>query len=269
MVLLKRIVLWVAGIWLVVTAIAFFFQRQFQYFPAGGPVPRPTGPPYGDLEDVRLEASDGVDLHAWYWPNGDAATILFLHGNAGHRGHRLSWITRFHAMGWGVFILDYRGYGGSSGSPSEEGLYLDAEAAAAFLEERGAGPVVYFGSSVGSGVAVELAVRRPPAALILQGGSTSHVDVARRVYPFLPVGLLLRDRYDALSRIERVTCPLLAIHGTDDEIVPASLGRALFDAAPDPKTWFEVEEAGHNDVPDVGGPAYYAAIQSFLESTIR
>jgi len=167
-----------------------------------------------------------------------------------------------------VLLLDYRGYGGSGGAPTEEGLVDDAEAAARWLEGRGAGKVAYFGESLGCGVAVALAARRPPAALILQSGADSLVHVAQRAYPVFPIGLLMKDRFDAAAQIASVPAPLLSIHGTEDELIPMAFGRALFDAAPGPKEWYPVEGAGHNDVSTRAGSAYYARVHAWLERTL-
>ena len=171
--------------------------------------------------------------------------------------------------GAGVFIVDYRGYGGSEGSPTEDGLYLDAEASIQWLEERGAGPLVYFGESLGVGVAVELAQRRPPAGLILQSGFTSAVDVARSIYWFLPVSLLMKDRYESSAKIAGARAPILCIHGAKDRIIPIRFGRRLFEAAAEPKEWFEVPEAGHNDLPYIGTLDYLERIERFLTDHVE
>src|SRR5262245_47435141 len=171
-----------------VALVACVLQRKLMYFPSAAAVALPAGPRYAGIEEVSLKASDGVPLKAWYWPNKRPETLVIFHGNAGDRGDRLPWMESLRETGAAVFILDYRGYGGSGGSPSEEGLYRDAEAAEAWLSGRGIGPLIYVGESLGSGVAVELALRRPPAALVLQSAFTSAVDVAKAAYPYLPVG---------------------------------------------------------------------------------
>jgi hypothetical protein len=255
--------------YLIVLALVYVFQRRLQYFPAKGPVPLPPGAGREGLEEVTITAADGTALACWYWPGPRPITLLVLHGNAGHRGDRLEWAERFHALGLGVFLLDYRGYGGSEGSPSEDGLRADAEAACAWLEERGAGRLVYLGESLGSAVAVRLAEARPPAALILQSGFSSMVDVARRIYPFLPVGWLMKDRYECSARIGSISSPLLMIHGEEDREIPPELARPLFDAAREPKEWCLVAGAGHNDLPWVGGSAYYERIDRFLRQHLE
>jgi hypothetical protein len=259
-----RILIIAACTYVGLIVIVAVFQRRLQYFPFGGVPLVPSGGAYHGLEEVEVVAKDGPKLRGWYWPGTMPVAVYVLHGNAGNRAHRLYWLARIHSMGATVFILDYRGFGGSEGSPTEEGLYLDAEAGARWLAARGAGKIVYFGESLGSAVAVELALRAPPAGMVLQAGFPSATDVARRAYPFLPVGLLLRDRFEAAERIRRVTCPILFIHGDRDSIVPFELGRVLHDAAVAPKEWFAVRGADHNDIPDVGGAAYFERIGEFL-----
>lgn len=247
-----------------------FVQRKLLFIPDPRPVPIPA---LAGIEDVVLTASDGVKLHAWYVPGERSVTLVIFHGNAGTRGGgRARWIEDLRDLGAGVFILDYRGYGGSEGSPSEEGFYRDAEAAIGWLEERGAPGLVYLGESIGSGVAVEMAVRRPPAALILQSAFTSVVDAARSIYPWmraLPLDFFVRDRFDNLEKIARVSCPSLHLHGRSDSIIPFSLGEALFAAACEPKELWGIEGAGHNDLLFVTGDEYYRRIDRFLRSHVE
>lgn len=264
---LKRILLVLAGGWLVLCGLVYLFQRKLQYFPDSSQVPLPGGT---GIEDVRLTTADGVELRAWYWPGKRDTVLLIFHGNAGHRGHRLDWIRGFHSRGWGVLLPDYRGYGGSGGSPTEEGLYADADASVEFLSSRGVKSIVYFGKSLGSGVALDLAARRRPAALIIQAGAVSMADVARNAYPFLPIGLLMKDRFDSTEKLMRIDCPLLSIHGSADRTVPARMGRALYEAFPgEEKEWYEVAGARHNDTSYVGGRAYYEKISGWLEAALR
>ncbi|MAE70158.1 MAG: alpha/beta hydrolase, partial [Gemmatimonadetes bacterium] len=153
-------------IYVTVAAIVYIFQRRLQYLPDSSDVPLPTVGRFEGLKEVELVTSDGVRVLGWYWPGTRPLTIVLFHGNAGHRGHRLDWMAGFHDRGFAAFLLDYRGYGGSGGSPTEEGLYLDATAAVEWLQEKSAGKLIYLGESIGCGVAVEMAVRKPPAALI-------------------------------------------------------------------------------------------------------
>ena len=247
-----------------IVAFLYFFQRRLQYQPDVTAPLVPTSYVRRGLEEVRLTASDGVELHAWFWPADGPGTIVLFHGNAGHRGHRLQWMGSLQQLGWSVFLLDYRGYGGSAGSPTEQGLHRDGEATWAWLEENTKGKVVLFGVSLGGGVATELAHHHLPDGLILQSTFTSTADVARTIYPFLPVGWLMKDRYESVRRIPTIRCPLLAIHGDQDEIVPYRLGRQLFEAAGEPKEWHTVEGAGHNDLLNVAGAEYWKTIEQFL-----
>lgn len=264
-----RIAIGLVGFWLLLCGLAFVLQRRFQYFPDRGPVPLPPDDRWQGLEAVTFEAADGIKLEAFFWPGVREETLLVLHGNAGHRGHRLDWMEGFHRRGWSVFLLDWRGYGGSEGSPSEEGFLQDAEAAAAWLAGRKRTRVIYVGESIGCGVAVELAARRPPLGLVLQSGTISVARVAQRAYPFLPMGLLLKDRFDVAGTADQVHCPSLSIHGDLDEIVPLELGRALHDALGGPGTWYVIEGAEHNDIVAWGGEAYYARVHAFLEEVSR
>ena len=243
----------------------FVLQRKLQYFPDRSEVTLPPGPRYRDLEAVDLVARDGVRLKAWYWRGSKPTTVVLFHGNAGHRGHRLEYLDRFHDEGFGVFALDYRGYGGSGGSPTEVGLLADARAALEWLKNAGITDHVYFGESIGCGVAVNIAEERPPRALILQSAYSSAADVAQRQYWFLPVRLLMLDRFECLEAVKKLDAPLLAIHGESDRIIPIDIGRRLFENAPGPKEWLAIPGAGHNNVPFVDPRTYWKTIFSFLE----
>jgi fermentation-respiration switch protein FrsA (DUF1100 family) len=260
----RLVVLGVLGAWLVLGALAWFFQRRLIYFPDAGPVERPTGPGWDGLEDVEIPTEDGVTLCAWYLPGPGDLTALVFHGNAGHRGHRTELVQGLRRLGLGVLLPDYRGYGGSGGTPSEEGLYADARACRRWLQARAPGRFVYVGSSIGTGVAVDLAAREAPAGLVLLAPFPSLRAVARRAYPIFPVGPFLRDRYPSIDKIGEIACPLLVVHGEADAIVPLELGRALFDEAPEPKRFVAVPGAGHNDLIDRGGRATFEALRAFL-----
>lgn len=261
----RRYCLSVAFIYFGVCAGLFFIQRHILYPRDADPVPLPTTSDFAGLEEVTLEASDGVRVKAWYWAGEHPTTVVVFHGNGGHRGLRRYWMKDIRDLGYGVMIFDYRGYGGSDGSPTEEGLYSDAEAAIAWLDARGSRDLVYFGESLGAGVAVEMARRRQPKALVLQSAFTSAVAIAEGIYWFLPVGLLMQDRYDNLAKIHAIECPVLCIHGARDRIIPMEFGRTLFDAASEPKEWYEIEKAGHNDLTIIGGRGYLRRVDEFLK----
>lgn len=242
----------------------YLFQRRLQYFPVTS---NPSVPPGASgLEEFTTTAEDGVEIKGWYWPGPKPLTLVIFHGNGGHRGHRLEWMRMLRErLQVSLCMPDYRGYGGSGGSPSEEGLYRDAEATLAWLGDRGASRFIYMGESLGTGVAVELARRQPPCALILQSGFSSCAAVAQQAYPFAPVGLLMKDRYDSGAKIGEIDRPLLMIHGEVDRIIPMKHGRSLFEAAREPKEWLTVPGAGHNDLPWAAGPEYLERIEAFVK----
>jgi pimeloyl-ACP methyl ester carboxylesterase len=221
-----------------------------------------------DGEEVFLPAEDGVKIHAFFLPHPDASrALLFLHGNAGNASHRLPNAAQLLQLRTHVLLLDYRGYGRSEGTPSEDGVYADARAGLAHLiQDRGfpESRIVVFGRSLGSAVAVDLARDRPLAGLILESTFPSAADVARQLLGS-PVAALVRGRFQSDLKIGRVRCPLLFLHGDRDEIIDFRLGRRLFEMAPGPKAFETIRGAGHNDTTLVGGPPYFARIGRFLE----
>ena len=212
-----------------------FIDQQMIYFPDEELIATPADVGL-EYEGVNLTASDGTKLHGWLVPGEGNITLLWFHGNAGNISHRVDNILLLNrALGVNIMILDYRGYGRSEGSPSEKGLYLDAEAGFEFLvSERGVDPeteLVFFGRSLGAAVAVEMAIRHRARALILESGFTSVKNMAHRAFPFLPSGALLtmvEARYDTISKIGNVEYPVMVLHGDRDEIVPFKLGEELF-----------------------------------------
>jgi len=194
--------------------------------------------------------------------------VLVFNGNAGDRSMRAPLAAALNRMGYSVLLFDYRGYGGNSGRPTEDGLAADARAAEAWLAAQpGVERVAYFGESLGAAVAVGLAVQRPPAALVLRSPFTSLPDVGAVHYPWLPVRRLLLDRYPSIERIASVSAPLLVIAGDRDDIVPLSLSKRVYDAAAEPKRFVLVPGAGHNDPALLDGPRMLAEVEGFLSST--
>ena len=247
----------------------YLFQSRLLYLPE---VPsRTLGADPGavglEFQDVALETTDGVGLHGWYVPAAGARrALLFFHGNAGNISRRLDSIELFHRLGLDVLIIDYRGYGRSQGSPSEQGTYRDAEAAWRHLvEERGMDPgrIIVFGRSLGAAVAAWLAARHPPGALILESAFRSVPALAAELYPWLPVRWLARLRYDTEAWVRRVQAPVLVVHSLDDEIVPFSHGQAVFDAAGQPKTLLRLR-GGHNDGFLVSAEVYRRGLGEFM-----
>lgn len=226
-----------------------------------------------DYEDVFLTAADGTRVHGWHIPGESRVTILWLHGNAGNISRRLDNILLMRErLGAGALIIDYRGYGLSEGSPSEPGLYMDAEAAFDWLvSERGLDAereIVIFGRSLGVAAAVETAVRREARGVILESGFTSIADMggtglmsallSRLTLP------LFAARYDSASKIGGMRAPAMILHGDRDETVPFEMALRLYAAAPEPKTFYPIPGAGHNDTVPIGGEAYWEALRSFV-----
>jgi len=257
----------VAGLtYLAVCAAVFVFQGRLLYFPTEryDRTPPDLHLPY---ESVTLTAADGVGISAWYLPcEGARGTILFCHGNAGNMADRLPTAWTLRELGYHVLLFDYRGYGSSGGHPGERGSYLDAQAAWRYLvERRGVSPhrVVVFGRSLGGAVAVDLASRHRPGALVVEASFTRLADVGAVHYPLLPVRLLCRLRYDSARKVPGITCPKLFIHARDDELVPFQIGRRLFEAAPPPKR-FLATPGGHNTGGFLYSPVHVEKLASFL-----
>lgn len=253
-----------AAFYVVLTALMYLLQRNFLYYPEGfTPTPAQSGVPA--MQTVHFTTEDGLDLFGWAQPPRDAGRpwVVIFHGNAGSIGARGFKARVFLEAGYGVLMPEFRGYGGNPGRPTEAGLFADARAALAYLEGRGVRGrgVVLYGESLGTGVAVAMAAEMagrggPAAAVLLEAPFTSTVDTAARHYPFLPVRLLMKDRFDSLSRIAAIEAPLFVVHGDGDWTVPQSLGRRLFAAAREPKEALWIDGAGHNDLYDFGlGPA--------------
>ena len=256
--------------WLLAVPGAWLFLRWFEranlYFPSRALAADP-GLLGLAFEDLRLTAADGTALHAWFVPlQEDSPVILLCHGNAGNIASRLDKLLALRRAGAAVLLFDYRGYGRSAGRPDEQGTYQDAEAAYLWLadvKKVPAGRIFIHGESLGGAVTVELALRRRAAGLVLESTFTSVVEMCRRVFPFLPARLVVRLRYDSLSKIPRLSCPLLLLHSPDDDLVPFAMGRRLFAAAPEPKAFVELR-GGHNDGFRESGPAYERAIAGFI-----
>ena len=221
-----------------------------------------------DYRPVTLIAEDGIKLDGWFLPvEAPRATLLFFHGNAGNISHRLESLDFFHSLGLAVFILDYRGYGRSEGSPSEVGTYKDAEAAWRYLTEtRGLSPseILLFGRSLGGAMAAYLASRHKAMGLVLESTFTSVPALAAEHYPWVPVRWLIRYHYPTLERLPGLRMPLWIVHSNEDEIVPFSHGQALYEAAGEPKRLLEIR-GGHNDPVGWRGEAYRRGWQAFID----
>ncbi len=218
-------------------------------------------------EDVWLRTADGVRIHGWWVDRpGTRIVTIFFHGNAGNLTHRVHHTREITAAGSSLLIIDYRGYGKSGGWPREQGLYADADAAYRYALQRGWRPqrIVAHGESLGTAVAVDLAVRQRCGGVVLEAPFTSARDVAARVLPL--AGPLLTSGFDSRRKIPEIRVPLLIIHGDRDEVIDFSLGRDLFEAAREPKTFWAVPGAGHNNLVEAAGPAYGEHLRVFYES---
>jgi len=240
--------------------------RRFLYFPDSAVPPVQMVLP--GAVDVTFATSDGLDLHGWFLPvEQPAATAVVFHGNGGNRAGRADIAAGLARRGIQTLLAEYRGYGECPGEPSEEGLLEDARAAWAYLADRpdvDPARMVSFGESLGSGVAVGLAVDVPPAAMILRSPFSSFAEIARMHYPMLPVSGMLPDAFDSLVRIAEVHVPLLVAVGTADGIVPAASSRRLFEAAPGPKQYLEFPGADHNDWELAAGDRLLDAVAGFV-----
>ena len=232
-----------------------------------------------DYEDVNLTTADGIEIHGWFIP-GETETVLTLfHGNAGNIGDRLDYINLMHTyLGASIFIFDYRGYGLSQGSPSESGLYLDAEAAVEFaIDKVGSGGgtqnLFFFGRSIGSAVALKMASIYDVDGVIIEAPFTSTLALAKIHYPYVPeflVKLFIRARYDPDTVAGTLNSPLMVIHGTNDSIVPIEMGERIYDLADVKKYFYSVEGADHNNTHLIAGESYFEnirdALQAFMEN---
>ena len=257
------------GLILLVVGVIWLAQRSLIYFPDGH-LPSPVAVGLSRAEVVGFQTEDGLDLSAWLVPASESPanrTIVVFNGNGGNRSYRARLAATFAEYGWSTLLMDYRGYGGNPGLPTEIGLERDARAALKFLASRGdvdLTRIVYFGESLGAAVAVRLAVDFPPAALILRSPFSSLASVGARHYPILPVKWLLRDRYGSIDLIRRVRSPILFIAGDADAIVPMSETELLFEAANEPKRLAIIRGADHNDDALLVGAEMMAAIREFL-----
>ncbi|HET9715612.1 MAG TPA: alpha/beta hydrolase [Pseudolabrys sp.] len=243
-------------------SLMYVFQRKLMYFPDPTHTP-PAAAGIPGAEDLMLTSADGQKLVAWHVPpKGAKPVILYFHGNAGALKLRAERFRRVIADGTGLLAVSYRGYGGSSGSPSEAGLLLDGAAAYDFAASQYAPKqIVLWGESLGTGIAVALAAERTVGGIILDAPFTSAADVGAAAYPFIPVRWFMKDPFRSDQRIERVKAPLLFLHGERDRIVPISFGERLFALAPEPKRMVRFPLGGHGDLDDHG---VTRAVREFL-----
>jgi uncharacterized protein len=233
-------------------ALMYFVQRSLMYFPETvRTAPAAAGLP--QAQEVVLDTADGEKVIAWHVPpRGDAPTVLYFHGNGGSLRLRADRFQRIAAAGVGLVALSYRGYGGSTGKPTEDGLINDARAAYAFAADRYP-RIALWGESLGTGVAVALAAEKPVTRMVLDAPYTSALDLARANHWYLPVRLLMKDQFRSDQRIARVKAPVLIMHGEVDQIIPIAHGERLFAMIPGPKQFVRFPGGYHVDLDRHGG----------------
>lgn len=244
-----KLLLGAAAAYALVGLAAYLGQRKLMYFPDRERT-QPAEVGLAGVEERVLATPDGERVIAWYGKaRPEQPTLLYFHGNGGSLAVRAARIQRFMAEGWGVYMMTYRGYGGSTGHPTEANNMADAPLAYdALAREVGPKSIILYGESLGSGIAVRLATERDVAGVILDAPYTSIVDVAAAAYPFLPVRALLIDRYETSKYIARVKVPLLVLHGELDPVVPVAMGREVARLANEPKRLVTFPDGGHSDL---------------------
>jgi len=264
--MLQSLVFILVAVWVLLSLLLYINQPKYVYFPYSKleATPADAGLAYAE---VHLTTVDGIGIYGWFVPHEHPrATLLFLHGNGGNISHRMEKLEIFNKLGLNIFIIDYRGYGLSTGNPSEKGTYLDAEAAWSYLtKDRGISDqnIIFYGESLGGAVATWLATQHKPGALILESSFTSVMDMGRKYYPYLPIRWISRIRYPTLDRINHVHAPLMIIHSPADDIVPYEQGRELFAAANEPKSFLEIM-GDHNSGFFESGKHYSEGLDQFI-----
>ena len=267
--LMFKILFFLIIAYVIVCAAAFLFQRKLIFFTIGGPVPVPVKMGI-DAKKVQIPVSGDVVLTGWWYSKSESPyTLIWCHGNAGTIGDRIGEFKKFIQAGFNVLLFDYRGYGESTGSPSADGIKKDALAVYQFLLEQGLEwhTLVPYGRSLGSGPAAYLANKMDVGGLILVQPITSTLEIGKHAYPFLPVGLILREILDNESELAGYDGPLLIVHGDQDDVVPFEMGERLYNTARSrQKTFAPIQGAGHNNLGSVHFRELQNAITTFLNS---
>jgi len=260
-----NLILALAGIFALIVVIGRLLHRYFIYLPDCTRVD-PMDAGLQGVEEIAFKATDGTKLIAWYRPaRGSKPTLLYFTGNSGNAASRAGKIRTIAADGYGVFMLNYRRYGGSEGRPSESRIAADAVSAYDCLRGLGIAPhdVIAYRESLGTAVATRLSLQRHIEALVLEAPFTSIVDVGRLMWKGFPLALIMADQYRTIDRIAAVTVPLFIVHGGRDAIIPLDQARRVFHAANQPKSLTVVPQAGHNDLFDRGA---WERVRGFLDA---
>ena len=257
---------------LIIIFIILFFifynkiENFYVFYPQTGFVMTPE-----DLRlnyrDVYFDSKDGEKLHGWFFPrNKDAPVILYCHGNACNISHLLEYTGLLLDQGLQVFLFDYRGYGKSTGIPSEDGIYMDTQAAYDYLvneEKIPSDRIVLAGHSVGAAAAIDVAIKNHVRSIIIESAFTSTKDMSKRMFPMNLISFILPANYNNLEKVGGISIPKLFIHGQDDEIVPFEMGKRLFETSSEPKYFYPINGAGHNDTSLIGGERYFKILSDF------
>ncbi len=264
--MLGRIFLVILVFFLFIFAYLRYFEKKGIYYPTKEIIFSPADVNL-EYENIFFTTDDGLRLNGWFIPaENPRGTLLFCHGNAGNIGYRVEIIGIFNKLNLNVFIFDYRGYGRSQGHPSERGLYQDARAAYQYLLSRkdiDKASIVIYGKSIGANVAINLASKVRAACLISEGGFTSSYDMGKKLFPYLPIKWVITTKFDALEKIKNIAIPKLIIHSRDDEIVPFKLGDKLFQAAIQPKEFYQMQGT-HNEAVFMAKEEYSSRVDNFL-----
>tara|TARA_R110002072_G_scaffold223678_1_gene380710 strand:- start:4199 stop:5062 length:864 start_codon:yes stop_codon:yes gene_type:complete len=271
----KSITFIIISTWVLLAILIYFFQPKLIFFPQNELEATPALISL-QYEDLSLSTTDDEVLNAWWIPHSEAkATLIFLHGNAGNIAHRLDSINIFHQLGLSVLIIDYRGYGKSTGEPSEQGTYIDAETAWRYLTQEKKiekDKIIIFGRSLGGGVATWLAEQYTPAGLIVESSFTSIADMGKHYYPYLPTSLLARIKYPSIDRVANIKSPTLFIHSQQDEVISYKYGKQLFNEAlketTTPKSFLDIT-GGHNEGFLISGEQYIDGLGRFITAIVQ
>ena len=224
----------------------YIFQRTFMYHPNVKNTDSTTA--QFDYKEVHINSENDIKLKSWFaYANPNNKTILFFHGNAGELSARVYKLNKFHELDLNFLIISWRGFSGNNGKPTEQGLYKDSENAVAWLEAKGINKkdIILYGESLGTGIAIELATKDQYSGVILESPYTSMIDMGKRFYPFLPISILQKDKYNSLKKLNMVKSPILVLHGKADTLVPFYMGKKIYDAANEPKYYYFPEIDNH------------------------